>query len=177
MLHVCNSTTLCLGPATSIADEIATIFPRHDRSIHDVGRWRRPNTGGVVLHENATSDCADEDADATRSAQRPSHTLLREERDRADIRAGRGTESDAIHETGVHAVRQGERCKRSFFYYGQLHMASGPLSSSDVHRLFGRCFFLIPTKVLESLRGVQPHSLYAVDITDDDKQHWFAKYK
>ena len=120
MLHVCNSTTLCLGPATSIADEIATIFPRHDRSIHDVGRWRRPNTGGVVLHENATSDCADEDADATRSAQRPSHTLLREERDRADIRAGRGTKSDAIHETGVHAVRQGERCKRSFFYYGQI---------------------------------------------------------
>jgi len=31
--------------------------------------------------------------------------------------------------------------------------------------------------VLESVREDQPHSLYAVDITDDDKQEWFSKYK
>lgn len=31
--------------------------------------------------------------------------------------------------------------------------------------------------VLESVREDQPHSLYAVDITDDDKQDWFDKYK
>lgn len=31
--------------------------------------------------------------------------------------------------------------------------------------------------VLESVRESQPHSLYAVDITDDDKQEWFSKYK
>ncbi|KAL3808378.1 hypothetical protein ACHAXA_005349, partial [Cyclostephanos tholiformis] len=31
--------------------------------------------------------------------------------------------------------------------------------------------------VLQSLRDVQPHSLYAVDITDDDKRDWFSKYK
>lgn len=31
--------------------------------------------------------------------------------------------------------------------------------------------------VLESLKEDQPHSLYAVDITDDDKQEWFSKYK
>jgi len=30
--------------------------------------------------------------------------------------------------------------------------------------------------VLESVRENQPHSLYAVDITDDDKQNWFSKY-
>ena len=45
-----------------------------------------------------------------------------------------------------------------------------------------RCLFFfsssfITKKVLESLRSVQPHSLYSVDITDDDKQHWYAKYK
>mmetsp|Transcript_27609 Transcript_27609/g.57976 ORF Transcript_27609/g.57976 Transcript_27609/m.57976 type:complete len:187 (+) Transcript_27609:110-670(+) len=31
--------------------------------------------------------------------------------------------------------------------------------------------------VLESLRESHPHSLYAMDITDDDKQEWFSKYK
>lgn len=31
--------------------------------------------------------------------------------------------------------------------------------------------------VLESVREDHPHSLYAVDITDDDKQEWFSKYK
>jgi len=31
--------------------------------------------------------------------------------------------------------------------------------------------------VLESIRDDQPHSLYAVDITDDDKHGWFSKYK
>ncbi|KAL7490224.1 hypothetical protein ACHAW6_015991 [Cyclotella cf. meneghiniana] len=31
--------------------------------------------------------------------------------------------------------------------------------------------------ILESVREDHPHSLYAVDITDDDKQHWFSKYK
>lgn len=31
--------------------------------------------------------------------------------------------------------------------------------------------------VLESVRDDHPHSLYAVDITDDDKEQWFAKYK
>jgi len=31
--------------------------------------------------------------------------------------------------------------------------------------------------VLESIRDDHPHSLYAVDITDDDKEQWFAKYK
>eukprot|EP00581_Thalassiosira_minuscula_P009558 CAMPEP_0183702652 /NCGR_PEP_ID=MMETSP0737-20130205/690_1 /TAXON_ID=385413 /ORGANISM="Thalassiosira miniscula, Strain CCMP1093" /LENGTH=193 /DNA_ID=CAMNT_0025929299 /DNA_START=35 /DNA_END=616 /DNA_ORIENTATION=+ len=31
--------------------------------------------------------------------------------------------------------------------------------------------------VLDSVRDDQPHSLYAVDITDDDKQEWFSKYK
>ncbi|KAL3761181.1 hypothetical protein ACHAWU_000276 [Discostella pseudostelligera] len=30
---------------------------------------------------------------------------------------------------------------------------------------------------LESVREVQPHSLIQVDITDDDKQEWFSKYK
>jgi len=33
------------------------------------------------------------------------------------------------------------------------------------------------SKVLDSVREDQPHSLYAVDITDDDKQEWFSKYK
>eukprot|EP00804_Cyclotella_cryptica_P006321 CCRYP_010157-RA/>CCRYP_010157-RA protein AED:0.11 eAED:0.11 QI:0/0.5/0.66/1/0.5/0.66/3/1126/146 len=31
--------------------------------------------------------------------------------------------------------------------------------------------------ILESVREEHPHSLYAVDITDDDKEHWFSKYK
>ena len=31
--------------------------------------------------------------------------------------------------------------------------------------------------VLECIRTDHPHSLYAVDITDDDKTHWFDKYK
>ncbi|KAL7535307.1 hypothetical protein ACHAXR_008455 [Thalassiosira sp. AJA248-18] len=31
--------------------------------------------------------------------------------------------------------------------------------------------------VLESVRGDEPHSLLQVDITDDDKQEWFSKYK
>ncbi|KAL7548811.1 hypothetical protein ACHAWF_012070 [Thalassiosira exigua] len=31
--------------------------------------------------------------------------------------------------------------------------------------------------VLESVREDQPHSLYAVDITDADKEDWFSKYK
>ena len=30
---------------------------------------------------------------------------------------------------------------------------------------------------LESVREVQPHSLHQVDITDDDKQEWFSRYK
>jgi hypothetical protein len=32
-------------------------------------------------------------------------------------------------------------------------------------------------QVLESLRDAYPHSLHAVDITDDDKRDWFSKYK
>ena len=31
--------------------------------------------------------------------------------------------------------------------------------------------------VLESIRTDHPHSLYAIDITDNDKTHWFDKYK
>eukprot|EP00574_Skeletonema_japonicum_P003482 CAMPEP_0201731222 /NCGR_PEP_ID=MMETSP0593-20130828/24964_1 /ASSEMBLY_ACC=CAM_ASM_000672 /TAXON_ID=267983 /ORGANISM="Skeletonema japonicum, Strain CCMP2506" /LENGTH=198 /DNA_ID=CAMNT_0048223941 /DNA_START=22 /DNA_END=618 /DNA_ORIENTATION=+ len=31
--------------------------------------------------------------------------------------------------------------------------------------------------VLSEIRNDYPHSLYAVDITDDDKQVWFEKYK
>jgi hypothetical protein len=37
--------------------------------------------------------------------------------------------------------------------------------------------FFINLQVLESVREEHPHSLYAVDITDDDKQEWFSKYK
>lgn len=32
-------------------------------------------------------------------------------------------------------------------------------------------------EVLEAIKEDNPHSLYAVDITDDDKKEWFDKYK
>jgi hypothetical protein len=38
-------------------------------------------------------------------------------------------------------------------------------------------FYFLVDKALESVREVQPHSLIQVDITDDDKQEWFSKYK
>jgi len=31
--------------------------------------------------------------------------------------------------------------------------------------------------VLKSVREEQPHTLEAVDITDDDKKEWYSKYK
>ncbi|EED91927.1 predicted protein [Thalassiosira pseudonana CCMP1335] len=52
--------------------------------------------------------------------------------------------------------------------------------SSVVVKLFTKegCTLCDKVKdVLESIRDDQPHSLYAVDITDDDKHGWFSKYK
>ena len=34
-----------------------------------------------------------------------------------------------------------------------------------------------PLQVLASLRSEHPHSLEAVDITDDEHEMWFSKYK